>query len=894
MHYNIVFIVILLCPCNILLNWVSSSSVPQVDYGEVKLFQAPASYDVESTVLLGDEASNQTDVGYKIKGSLLVEPVWSAPDTQHEFLLKFHLQSPKLYLRVKQGNGEFLPYHSMWDSHADSMFYAHWKSGVINTVYLDPSEEAEILNYKKSLISLFQFQALDGEHVETDISGKCNMFYESISTTSFQKTKRECTVETREGEDALGADGEEEAGAAPRVLYELSAALDALERVSAAEERRVGPSRAGLHARARQQLRRGAPARAPSRAARAASLDDARRALPAALAPLGLAPHHEEDPADDDTPWEEAVQENLAALETEAAGAGGGAAEAAAAARLLAAARAAPPAALAAPLRRADARAALPALCRLLGLAGTRAAHAAADAFLHLAGDEPLQALARDYLAAAALAERPHAALPAALLRLAGEARSPPVAAAALLAAAAAARRVGDAAERAVRDALARDLPRCKEDECRTVRLHALGNLRRADTAEALLAHAERGALAPALAALGALRAAPAAALAPPAARRRLLALACGAGRALELRAAALELLLRRAPPAALAALAAAAQRCGPAELRRLFWQRVRQRAADEPPVAAALRALPPHLAAWHAQAQPGTSSVLVRNTGWTALGWHARLESVQVAAAGLLRRGAVRLTSHAADGVAHDELAVEVWTRGLEAVAGVSEAAARDLDEGADGAADAPSAGIELVVGGARLPGLRLFDGQAELLGHVWAGAGSEPTPVLRALRPLASLRARAPLVAGAWLRVRRAGAAALALDAAAQVSLWSRGARASLELRAAAAAELRADVRAAGARLAAAATLSAAPRLRLAADLDFYDAVTLCVRAHLDDVEYARDATLRWRAPPGGRGARGGLATRRSRLLAPGRTLSLGADNDAACRTLVGADAA
>lgn len=141
--------------------------------------------------------------------------------------------------------------------------------------------------------------------------------------------------------------------------------------------------------------------------------------------------------------------------------------------------------------------------------------------------------------------------------------------------------------------------------------------------------------------------------------------------------------------------------------------------------------------------------------------------------------------------------------------------------------------------MGGVRAPAVTLFAGQAELLGHVWAGAGSEPTPVLRALRPLEDVRAALPLLGGAPLLYRREALLALALDAQAQVSLWSRSARSLLELRAALAARGEARVAAAWGELSAEASDEAEPRLSIAADLDFYDGVQLCVRVDVADYE-------------------------------------------------------
>ncbi|XP_059045786.1 microsomal triacylglycerol transfer protein-like [Achroia grisella] len=918
MMYFIIFIFVLSQPCGVVVNLVSSSTTPAGVFGRLELFRSPARYEVESWVVMTDETHNGSSTGYNIKASLLVEPTWAAPDYS-DILLKFHrsylLQSPKLHLRRNRLKAEFLPHPSVWDSHTDSIFYAHWKNGVIESAHLDPSDVPDVLNYKKSLISLFQFQAVDGEHVESDISGKCDVIYESISTTTFKKTKVRCSAEE---EDPEAEDGSEEDSEDSEPSSELEYAVDAqsgaLVAAHARQALRLGPRGAALGLRAGASARRAGPAPA----APAAPAPAPPGPLPAALSPLGLAPVFGEDPLADHTttfiatshtmhlprcnlfcesmrkdgadrpskytrrcgaqPLEEAVERARPALQAEEAGRGGGAEQAAAAAELLPALRAAREPELAALLRRESLEPVRPALVRLLALAGTAAAHRAADGLLRLAAPAP-PPLAREYLAAAALAARPRPALVAALLRLGGEARDAAAGGAALLAAAAAAPRAGPAAAAAARDHLLRSLARCKEEECRAVRLLALGNLRREDTAEALLEHAERGAGAAARAALHALQAAPPAALRPAPRRRRLLALACGAGRPLRERAAALDLAARRAPlaaPAELRALLAAAAACGPRELRRLLWQRLRQLAADDPAVAAALRAQPLTLVSWDAQAQPGTSSVLVRSTGWAALGQRARLESVQVAAGGLLSSGRVRLVLDAA-GAESEQLAVEMWTRGLEALAGTPGAASGDRDEPdepdeSDESDAAVAGGLELGVGGARLAGLRLFVGRAELLGHVWAGAGSEPTPVLRALRPLRALEARAALVAGAALHWRRRAAAALALDAQAQVSLWSRSARAELELRAAVAGH----VSAAAGPLRGWARSSAAPRLRLAADLDFYDGVTLCVRAHVHAAPLRHEAAL-----GGGR--------RAASLPAPGRTLALGADNDRACRRLV-----
>ncbi|XP_060804880.1 microsomal triacylglycerol transfer protein [Amyelois transitella] len=818
----------------------STSSVPR-EYGEFKLFQTPVLYDLNTSVSINDELESGRSIGYRIKAVVRVEPVWSSQET--DFLLKFHLESPQLYTAGKKGE---VSAASSWGSLGESAFYARLTHGIVQTAYLDDKDPVDLLNYKKSIISLFQFRAIDGESKETDVSGPCDVLYESSSLTTIYKTKTKCEWE--------------EAGQwRRRATYSLSAALDALAGVRARETAALGSPRALLLLRAEHSLALRAAHARPAPAPAPAELHQALQAIPPHLKPDDLTLKAEPQKWEWDEELEPALSELLSlagAGGEEAAGAGGGERGAGAALRALPALAAAPAAAVRRVLEDDRYYDLLPTLYRLVGLSGSAAGLSAAIQHLQLLHEDAPRQPALQLLAGAALAGP--AAGADALLQLAREARAPHVADAALLAAAARARHQPQ--QREVRDHLLKDLARCKEDPCRITRLHALGNLAAPEAAAALAAQLERGAPGVALAALDALEALPAAAL-PDSVQR----VAAAGGRALEVRAAALDLLLRRRPAALLAL--APQLRAAPPELRRVLWQRV----AASAELRALLPGLPLRDRSWLARANPGTSHVLQRATGWAR---GAALHSTQLAAAGALRRGTVALFD-----AGHELLAVEVWARGLESLAGAD---AAPLGEGAHAAA-APHAGLRTRLRHTHQPGLLLFSGQAELLGHVWAGAGSEPTPVLRgaALGDRSLLRtARAPLVTGAVLHHRALHLDSFAVDAQAQVSLWSRSARATLELRVASLSDCRAGVAAVGGAgpLLAAARAGAAPSLTLDAHMDFYDGVTLCVRADLAAHAETANHTL--------------AARRRRTLRRAGRTLALGRDNDGACRHLAAAD--
>lgn len=57
-----------------------------------------------------------------------------------------------------------------------------------------PADENDdsIKNLRKSIISLFQYQLLDGKVVEEDVSGNCDVTYTAKSSTKYEKRKTLC------------------------------------------------------------------------------------------------------------------------------------------------------------------------------------------------------------------------------------------------------------------------------------------------------------------------------------------------------------------------------------------------------------------------------------------------------------------------------------------------------------------------------------------------------------------------------------------------------------------------------------------------------------------------------------------------------------------------------
>lgn len=64
--------------------------------------------------------------------------------------------------------------------------------GTIKRIYLSRNENDAVANLKKSIISLFQYQLLDGQYVEKDVAGECVVNYASLTPDLYEKHIIEC------------------------------------------------------------------------------------------------------------------------------------------------------------------------------------------------------------------------------------------------------------------------------------------------------------------------------------------------------------------------------------------------------------------------------------------------------------------------------------------------------------------------------------------------------------------------------------------------------------------------------------------------------------------------------------------------------------------------------
>lgn len=120
--------------------------------------------------------------------------------------------------------------------------------------------------------------------------------------------------------------------------------------------------------------------------------------------------------------------------------------------------------------------------------------------------------------------------------------------------------------------------------------------------------------------------------------------------------------------------------------------------------------------------------------------------------------------------------LSIELYARGLESVAGTSDASSTSSDE-------STLAGMSLKILGMQLRPYVFFDGKGELMKHLWAGTASSPTTAFRGNLIISDYEQGLPLINGFILDQKLRGVLSLDLSGSIEVSYWSRTADVSVD---------------------------------------------------------------------------------------------------------------
>ncbi|XP_066137912.1 microsomal triacylglycerol transfer protein isoform X2 [Euwallacea fornicatus] len=171
----------------------------------------------------------------------------------------------------------------------------------------------------------------------------------------------------------------------------------------------------------------------------------------------------------------------------------------------------------------------------------------------------------------------------------------------------------------------------------------------------------------------------------------------------------------------------------------------------------------------YSALAPKGLSTALIR-TVFDGNAVNGSLVSIQEIKSGIVKRGVVDVV------LTKNQISKDLFTLGIFA-GGLSSLVSNDKDEDADD--ESATAGMELTVLGTQIRPFVFFDGQGELMGHVWSGTASEMTPAFQALILTQDHREYLRLGNGFIVEIDLKGSVSFDLSGKIEVSIWNRNAQ-------------------------------------------------------------------------------------------------------------------
>lgn len=154
-------------------------------FGDAFQLGTEQTYRYWNEVRVGSAQNASLTVGYTVRAKVRLSTVWG--DDEHK-LLRIKIEDPTLY--TTPGDVKRV---TMLSSSSEAPFYVYWNLGYVKTIYLkDKKNDVSLVNFRKGVAALFQYQILDGKYVEEDASGKCDVQYTSHSTTRYHKAKNNC------------------------------------------------------------------------------------------------------------------------------------------------------------------------------------------------------------------------------------------------------------------------------------------------------------------------------------------------------------------------------------------------------------------------------------------------------------------------------------------------------------------------------------------------------------------------------------------------------------------------------------------------------------------------------------------------------------------------------
>ncbi|KAJ8943235.1 hypothetical protein NQ318_009926 [Aromia moschata] len=208
-------------------------------------------------------------------------------------------------------------------------------------------------------------------------------------------------------------------------------------------------------------------------------------------------------------------------------------------------------------------------------------------------------------------------------------------------------------------------------------------------------------------------------------------------------------------------------------------------------------------------------------------------LVSVQEIKNGIAKRGIVNVIMEKDDSV-KEIFSLGIFSGGLSSF--------MSSDSGTEEEEESVTAGMDLTVLGTQIRPFVFFDGQGELMGHVWSGTASEKTSAFQALVLLQDHLEYLRLGSGFIAELNLKGATSFDLSGKIEISLWNRNAESLVEKSAGIVVTGAIKIDSSFVKSQVEFSASIEPKLTLQTDIDFSSNVHLCMRLTQPDSVFRR----------------------------------------------------
>ncbi|CAL4123222.1 unnamed protein product [Meganyctiphanes norvegica] len=795
----------------------------------------------ESSVLLNEPRPDPSprDVGFKVELTAEVTPVWQHPSNGNEQILKLQVAKPQLGVKSRNDGSSdglgFVQKTSRVNSYSMHPLYLHWSGGSIKKVYHVKDDELSMLNIKKGISSLLQIQTKDITQTEVDASGKCEVTYKMQGSNHLTKTKRNCRTVTpvlyhNQTNEALGADVESQVV----TTYELGSDDKMILKATGTEMHflRVNVRRqSGAEAMSTQLLEHKASEKINIKKHPGGTAAEAVKSIAKSLKQSLVA----DQLATKQDPKECILCKTLPDLinsfrKSLASSALATQSSAIAFIRIMRKVREGDEKTLEGVLKDTKNKKILPQLLDIYAAAQTVAAHKAAKKVLKFTGQialperylmslslttHPLEFVIQDLLKMSSKGLKNDKLFESLMLtigtltntftKIPGNAKKPVIA--------------------EVKKQILDQLNKCKDESCQMMYIRTLKNLKAPDTVDVLLTYAAGKEHKPAIYAARALQTMPQGFLKEKHLKKlERIFFQLERVHDSSVRAMSIDMLLRNSPSEKLIkdVLFTMSNPQSIKELNTVILTRIQDLAENNEKVNKILRKVlsDPQIGNYHILSQMGLSSAFSRPLAETQSA-NASFSSMLEINGGLLKRSTVDAFVQTKDSEMR-LLSFGIFAGGMSMFGG-SDA----VDDGEDA-----NAGIEITLLNNQLRPFIFFTGQGELMGHVWAGTGSERTTALQGSLLLQDHHEVKPLQNGLNADLILTGVISFDFAGQAEVSLWNQNSHSVVELGAALVVQGQARVDNSFVQTLVEFNTGAATQLNFVTDLEFSGKVLMCLK--------------------------------------------------------------